>query len=632
MLDLASSFKRIATVNQRSGSVLAQHIVIGFMARANDRVTRDIHRSTWMRTSWHADVVPVFAIEWSATAEHHSLLAELEHYTDLVLFPNASLAEKVRRWFGVALQRYPQATHIGKADMDTFIRAPSLWEGVRNAEVQAAGAALYYGAFIGAAQCRGAPKDTGLLSDNTCQRRCCCPPVRCEAIAQRNLTRGACWSYAQGGLYIVSRPLAQVLVPRLEAVAHLPYHCEDATFGKLVHQVSMSMRIAQILGNLNRYACVDEACVESQREWYHMYLAAGPKSVRRIRNEEARAQHILQKKAVVLGASGTLTSLTREMSVLHVSIANGSSSDAELEWQRLKMQSTSASNKSALVSVCMAAPRTERSKPPNARLVGMQPPKRAVHSIPRVFLVTDKVWSTRAADLKRTLAATHPGWGFRFFDDIASAEFLQACYGGHYVQAFRSFQVGAHRADFLRYALLYAIGGYYLDTDNRPLLNLQDATSVFDFVSAVGTEKQHHRGTGKPIHALHNGFVATRPKSLVTKQLLQHMLLHRRPPHSRVMPHNMYFHYVRSAYHLIKQLVNVSGELRPNTPYTVADTGERLLLLNETLAGSESETYTSQLYSSAEPVMFCGVKSAKTASSRGGAGGDEQFRWQTSLL
>ena len=89
MLDLATSFKRIATVNQRSGAELAQHIVIGFMSRANDRVTRDIHRSTWMRTSWHADVVPVFAIEWNTTAEHHSLLAELAR--DLDADPGRSL-------------------------------------------------------------------------------------------------------------------------------------------------------------------------------------------------------------------------------------------------------------------------------------------------------------------------------------------------------------------------------------------------------------------------------------------------------------------------------------------------------------------------------------------------------------
>ena len=322
--DLATSFKRIAAADPPSK--LAQLIVIGFMAHAKDRKTRDMHRSTWMANAWRAGVVPVFAIEWSATAEHRSLLAELELCADLVLFPNISLAKKVRRWFGVALQRYPHATHIGKADMDTFVRAPRLWEGVRNAETQAAGASLYYGAFLGADQCRGAPKDTGLSSDDSCLHHCCCPPVRCKGAERLGVLTQECWSYAQGGLYIVSRALAQAIAPRLEALAYVPYACEDATFGKLVQQVSLSTRVTQSIGNLNRYACVDEACLESQHEWYHMYLAAGPRSVQRIRKEAARAQLILQKKAAVPAASGAVASFAREVPKLEVHVVNGTSS------------------------------------------------------------------------------------------------------------------------------------------------------------------------------------------------------------------------------------------------------------------------------------------------------------------
>ena len=314
--DLATALKRIAAADPPSK--LAQLIVIAFMARANDRKTRDIHRSTWMSTAWRVGVVPVFAIEWSAAAEHRSLLAELELCADLVLFPNTSLAKKVRQWFGVALQRYPHATHIGKADMDTFVRAPRLLQGIRNAEVQAAGASLYYGAFVGADQCRGAPKDTGLSSDNSCLHHCCCPPAWCKGAEQLGVLTQECWSYAQGGLYIVSRALAQAVAPRLEALAHLPYDCEDATFGKLVQQVSLSTRVTHSVGNLNRYACVDEACLESQHEWYHMYLAAGPRSVQRIRKEEeARTRPILQKKKAVPAVSGA-PSGTAPKSILRI--------------------------------------------------------------------------------------------------------------------------------------------------------------------------------------------------------------------------------------------------------------------------------------------------------------------------
>ena len=121
-----------------------------------------------------------------------------------------------------------------------------------------------------------------------------------------------------GWTLYVSRALAQAVAPRLEALAHLPYDCEDATFGKLVQQVSLSTRVTHSVGNLNRYACVDEACLESQHEWYHMYLAAGPRSVQRIRKEEeARTRPILQKKKAVPAVSGA-PSGTAPKSILRI--------------------------------------------------------------------------------------------------------------------------------------------------------------------------------------------------------------------------------------------------------------------------------------------------------------------------
>ena len=134
-----------------------------------------------------------------------------------------------------------------------------------------------------------------------------------------------------------------------------------------------------------------------------------------------------------------------------------------------------------------------------------------VEQIPKVFLTTDKVWSNRAADLNRSLATTHPSWGFRFYDDNAAIAFLRRHYGSRHVSTFRSFANGAHRADLFRYALLHVDGGYYLDTDNRPLVNLQNITQGFSFVSAVGVEAEMDLRTGMPIRAVHNGFIAAKP-------------------------------------------------------------------------------------------------------------------------
>eukprot|EP00908_Phaeocystis_cordata_P021818 Transcript_4203.p2 GENE.Transcript_4203~~Transcript_4203.p2 ORF type:complete len:212 (-),score=5.00 Transcript_4203:1261-1896(-) len=210
--------------------------------------------------------------------------------------------------------------------------------------------------------------------------------------------------------------------------------------------------------------------------------------------------------------------------------------------------------------------------------------------IPKVFLTTDKNWSNRAADLNRSLAITHPSWGFRFYDDAAAIAFLQKHYGRRHVGTFKSFAHGAHRADFFRYALLYADGGYYLDTDNRPLHNLQDLTQNFSFVSVLGDEAEVDRRTGMPIKAIHNGFIAARSRSSLTGLLLQHMMDHPRPPHSSFLRNNMYFFYVRMAYRLLLKAANASM-LLPDTPYTFAPTAERFVLMNGTLAAPWENAY-----------------------------------------
>ena len=78
--------------------------------------------------------------------------------------------------------------------------------------------------------------------------------------------------------------------------------------------------------------------------------------------------------------------------------------------------------------------------------------------IPRVFILTDKVWSDRASELNRTLAALHPSCAVRFYDNDAARAFLQKRYGERHASAFEKLRSGAHRADLFRYAVLLADG------------------------------------------------------------------------------------------------------------------------------------------------------------------------------
>ena len=67
--------------------------------------------------------------------------------------------------------------------------------------------------------------------------------------------------------------------------------------------------------------------------------------------------------------------------------------------------------------------------------------------IPRLFIVTDRQWSPRLAQLNESLSATHPGWPVHFYDDAAALAFLKERHGERAVQAFHGFESGAHRAD-----------------------------------------------------------------------------------------------------------------------------------------------------------------------------------------
>lgn len=61
----------------------------------------------------------------------------------------------------------------------------------------------------------------------------------------------------------------------------------------------------------------------------------------------------------------------------------------------------------------------------------------------------------------------NPAYGYEFYDDARIEQFLEAEYEPEVVQAYRKIQIGAVKADFFRYTILYKKGGIYLDIDSR---------------------------------------------------------------------------------------------------------------------------------------------------------------------
>lgn len=80
-----------------------------------------------------------------------------------------------------------------------------------------------------------------------------------------------------------------------------------------------------------------------------------------------------------------------------------------------------------------------------------------------------KTISKQAGWAMQTWRQENPNMTITLHDDTEAAKFVQGFYGQQAHQIFQSFPLGVMRGDFWRYAVLYAYGGLYADTDTRCL-------------------------------------------------------------------------------------------------------------------------------------------------------------------
>ncbi len=62
--------------------------------------------------------------------------------------------------------------------------------------------------------------------------------------------------------------------------------------------------------------------------------------------------------------------------------------------------------------------------------------------------------------------AANQSYQYQFFTDERIEDFLATEYGAEVINAYKRLQIGAAKADFFRYAILYKKGGIYLDIDS----------------------------------------------------------------------------------------------------------------------------------------------------------------------
>ncbi len=82
----------------------------------------------------------------------------------------------------------------------------------------------------------------------------------------------------------------------------------------------------------------------------------------------------------------------------------------------------------------------------------------------QTFKIQDLPWITRWY-IKKMLRK-NPEYEYHFYDDVQIQEFLMAEYPVRYLNAYKRLTIGAAKADFFRYAILYKKGGIYLDIDS----------------------------------------------------------------------------------------------------------------------------------------------------------------------
>lgn len=91
------------------------------------------------------------------------------------------------------------------------------------------------------------------------------------------------------------------------------------------------------------------------------------------------------------------------------------------------------------------------------------------------------------------LKRKNPQYDYQFYDDARIEAFLQAEYGPEVYESYRRINIGAAKADFFRYAILYKKGGIYLDIDSLILAKLDEFILPQDsaIVSLEGSQEYY---------------------------------------------------------------------------------------------------------------------------------------------
>ncbi|HTF82401.1 MAG TPA: glycosyltransferase, partial [Cytophagales bacterium] len=97
-------------------------------------------------------------------------------------------------------------------------------------------------------------------------------------------------------------------------------------------------------------------------------------------------------------------------------------------------------------------------------------------AIPKIIYQTYK--SSKLPVLTRwhihRMKKKNPEYRYEFYDDLRIDAFISEAYGKEVFDLYKRINIGAAKADFFRYAILYKHGGVYVDIDSLIKKKLDD--------------------------------------------------------------------------------------------------------------------------------------------------------------
>jgi hypothetical protein len=307
-------------------------IFLGILSSHNQAELRQVHRETWMLSphvcrksftvncAFRVNFVLHYA-ELPAGAEQQAMAAA-EGHDDLMFLPANSVLKKKYVFLKAALESFPDATHLAKADLDTFVNADAFLREL----LPVRGHNIFYGKFMsGQAFSRDRRPLALCHGEEEADLGSCCRPSPSCSIA--NGFDGKCWMGAQGALWLLSRRLAESSGLCLERMASTncrnrlsdpsAWPHEDIDVGRcvglalrgaspvnrstfvLVNSEGLVFCRPRLAGSVMKAGlqCHTDAKGTWSRPYYHMYYATGQMSrlLRQVQRDSG--DHAIRQKS-----------------------------------------------------------------------------------------------------------------------------------------------------------------------------------------------------------------------------------------------------------------------------------------------------------------------------------------------